>query len=341
MILLNNFSESLKLTPESLKISTNFSQQRLDFQWHVNNSLYRQRIEMVFQIQISRIVTSNVIWVGNYSASVKGTQALHWSWESELPLECATHYVRIRSLVDDARFPKPRAWSPWSSWEKDSVKPSLGKGYFLIFPQDKIVEEGSNVTFCSISRSNQNNFSCFWEKKQMRREQLTADVSTYTVHQVPYIGPTGGTVFCEMKPGDDPTGSILFVSQILEEPKNFSCETRDLKNLVCTWNPGRNTGLLKTTPIYTLFEAFSQKRKVCEHNNRCTWQVTENFQKQYNFTLVAENILRKRSANSVFHLVHRGFLPSFLSLYIEVFNQVQEVLGDCFLNIALLLFSGT
>lgn len=49
---------------------------------------------------------------------MKWDQVLHWSWESELPLECATHFVRVRSMVDDARVPEPRFWSGWTSWEE-------------------------------------------------------------------------------------------------------------------------------------------------------------------------------------------------------------------------------
>lgn len=49
---------------------------------------------------------------------MKWNQVLHWSWESKLPLECAKHFLRMRSAVDDAKTPEQRFWSNWSSWEE-------------------------------------------------------------------------------------------------------------------------------------------------------------------------------------------------------------------------------
>lgn len=45
-------------------------------------------------------------------------QVLHWRWDSELPLECATHFVRLRGTVEEAGTPRPRPWSDWTSWEE-------------------------------------------------------------------------------------------------------------------------------------------------------------------------------------------------------------------------------
>lgn len=52
----------------------------------------------------------------NYSTTVQPNQTLHWTWESELPLECVTHFVRIRGMEDDAWAPWRRVWSSWSAW---------------------------------------------------------------------------------------------------------------------------------------------------------------------------------------------------------------------------------
>lgn len=56
-------AERLPLTPVSLKVSTNSIHQSLHLQWTVHNLPYHQELKMVFQIQISRIETSNVVWV--------------------------------------------------------------------------------------------------------------------------------------------------------------------------------------------------------------------------------------------------------------------------------------
>ncbi|KAK2493742.1 hypothetical protein MC885_012405 [Smutsia gigantea] len=298
-------SEPLPVTPDSLTVSISSTHQRLHLQWNVHNLPYRE-FKMIFQIEISRINTSNVIWVENYSTTVRRTRTLHWSWESELPLECAIHFVRIRGVVDDAKIPKPRFWSHWSSWEKVDVRSSLGEDPLSVFPKDKLVEEGSNVTICYVSRSHQNNISCFLDGVQIHGDQLDPNVCAFTLNNVPFVRETGTNFHCEMNQGEVPKGIVLFVSKVLEEPKDFSCETQDFRALNCTWDPGSDTGLTKhPSQSYTLFESFSGKKTLCKHKNWCNWQVTQHSQEVYNFTLVAENYLRKRSVNTVFTLAHQ------------------------------------
>lgn len=296
-------SEPLPLTPESLNVSINSTKQCLHLQWTVHNPDYHQEFKMVFQIQISRFKASNVIWLENYSTTVKRNQVLHWSWESELPLECAIHFVRMRTMVDDARIPAPRLWSNWSSWEKADAQNSLGDHPLYVFPKDKLVEEGSNVTVCYISMNHQDNISCYLEDVLIYGRQLDQNVWAFEFKNVSFIRKTGTNFYC--KGQGDPEGVVLLVSKVLEEPKNFSCETQDLKTLTCTWDPGNDTGLIQL-PSYTLFESFSGKKTLCKHRNRCDWQVTQDSQEMYNFTLVAENYFRKRSVSILFNLIHGG-----------------------------------
>ncbi|KAM5328523.1 oncostatin-M-specific receptor subunit beta isoform 2-T2 [Glossophaga mutica] len=297
-------SEPSPLTPESLEVSIDSSQQSLHLQWSVHSLAYHQELKMVFQIEISRMTTSNVIWVENYSTTVEWKQVLHWRWDSELPLECVTHFVRLRGAVEEAGTPRPRSWSDWSSWEEADAQKSLGPDSLFVFPGEKLVEEGSNVTICYVSRSHENNVSCSLEGVPILGEQLGPNVSVFTLNNVPFIRKTGTNFFCQQT--QDIRGSVLFVLKVLEEPKNFSCETRDFKTLTCTWDPGTDTDLPKyRSQSYTLFEAFSGEKRPCGHKNQCVWQVAPDSQETYNFTLVAENYLRKRSVNTVFDLAHR------------------------------------
>ncbi|XP_033035317.1 oncostatin-M-specific receptor subunit beta isoform X5 [Trachypithecus francoisi] len=325
-------AERLPLTPVSLKVSTNSIHQSLHLQWTVHNLPYHQELKMVFQIQISRTETSNIVWVGNYSTTVKWNQVLHWSWESELPLECATHFVRMKSVMDDASFPEPNFWSNWSSWEEVSVQDSLGRGILFVFPKDKLVEEGSNVTICYVSRNIQNNVSCYLEGKQIHGEQLDPHVTAFNLNSVPFIRNRGTNIYCEASQGNVSKGIegiVLFVSKVLEEPKDFSCETQDFKTLHCTWDPGTDTALgwsKQPSQSYTLFESFSGAKKLCTHKNWCNWQITQDSQETYNFTLIAENYLRKRSVNILFNLTHRVYLMNPFSVNFENVNATNAIM---------------
>lgn len=54
------------------------------------------------------------------------------------------------------------------------------------------------------------------------------------------------------------------------------------------------------------FLRFSGRQELSDHRNSHTWQITQDSQETYNFTLTAENNLRKRSVNLIFNLTHRG-----------------------------------
>lgn len=54
------------------------------------------------------------------------------------------------------------------------------------------------------------------------------------------------------------------------------------------------------------FLRFSGRHELSDHRNSHTWQITEDSQETYNFTLTAKNNLRKRSVNLIFNLTHRG-----------------------------------
>ncbi|XP_006874743.1 PREDICTED: oncostatin-M-specific receptor subunit beta [Chrysochloris asiatica] len=322
---LSALSETLLLAPESLKVSIDYKRQCLNLQWSIHSLLYHQKVRMIFQIEISRIETSNVVWVGNYSTTVKSNQVLHWSWESELPLECVTHFVRIRSAVDDAEFLESMPWSTWSAWEKVDVQDSLGPGQLFIYPQDKLMEEGSSVTICYISRS-ESKINCYLHGLRIHGEQLTPNVSTFTLRSLPFIKKTGTNFYCNTEHDKLLNGTVLYVSKVLEEPKNFSCETQDLKTLNCTWDHGHDTRLdIQPFQRYTLFESFSQEKKDCEKLNWCTWQVRQDSQEMYNFTLVAENYLRKRSVNLDFTLTHRVHPMSPFNFFHKNVNSTSAV----------------
>ncbi|XP_013370405.1 PREDICTED: oncostatin-M-specific receptor subunit beta isoform X2 [Chinchilla lanigera] len=309
-------AEYSPLTPEGLNISVSSALQHLHFQWTVHKLPY-QELQMVFPIEISRVETSKVIWMGNYSTTVKQDQVLHWSWESELPLECAPHFVRIKSIVNDARFPELSFTSNWSSW-KEVRAPTPEQNHWLIFPRNKLVEEGSNVTFCYNSARNPG-LSCYVESALIDGEQLDSNLFTFTLTNIPFIRTQGTNIYC----GVNHTlkdGVVLFVSKVLEEPKNFSCETQDFKTLNCTWDPGVDTGLgynRQPSQQYTLFDSVSGKKKFCVHNNWCNWEISQDLPATFNFTLTAENYLRKRTVSTAFALTDRVHLKAPESVYFK------------------------
>ncbi|XP_075397074.1 oncostatin-M-specific receptor subunit beta isoform X2 [Tenrec ecaudatus] len=334
---LKGLSEPLSVSPGSLKFAIDSTYQSFSLLWSVHGLLDHQEIQMNFQIQISRINKSNAIWKGDYITTVKSNAPVHWSWESELPLECATHFVRIRSHVDDARFPQLRSWSKWTAWKEIRVLNPLSPGKnFSLFPKDNLVEAGSNMTVCYVSRSNGSEIDCFLENERIHGEALTPHVTAFILINVPFLRPTGMNMHCrENSTNELKDGLVIYVSKMLEDPKNFSCETQDLKTVNCTWDPVAVTAPVKLHPSnkvqppesYALHESFSQETKVCEHNTWCTWQVAEDSQDGYNFTLQIQNIFRKRSVNLAFNLTHRVHPRPPFNFFLENMNSTSALVS--------------
>lgn len=296
-------SEAVLSEPLSLSVHINATLQSLHLEWSVHK-LTHPGLQMAFQIEISRMNKSNVIWVENYSTTVQQDQTLRWAWESELPLECATHFVRIRGKEDDSRMPQRRVWSSWSSWVKADAQSLLGPDPLLVFPEEKQVEEGSDVTLCYVSRHAQSRVVCTLNGSPVPGEPLDPHVSVLTLRNISFVWDTGSNFFCKEDRNHTQQGVVIFVTKVLEEPKGFFCETRDLKTLNCMWDPGIDTDSWKFhSQRYTLFESISGKWKRCEQKNWCSWQVDSHG--MYNFTLRAENRFRNRSVNILFNLAHR------------------------------------
>ncbi|XP_059581194.1 oncostatin-M-specific receptor subunit beta isoform X1 [Alligator mississippiensis] len=295
-----------------LNVSKNSTLQRLLVEWDVSDSAHESEQEMVFEIQVSQTEEKNVVWIEYYNTTLsKLTKPLFWSWDSELPLECASHSVRIRSKVAEV-------WSPWSSWEtvlgldtSDADKP-------LIFPEDKVVQEGSNFTFCCIGGKNQK-----VEKIMINTRSLDSTPKrtiVRTINEVSLGAAGGQAILCTFNGSgyEKYIGTLFHVGRLPDEPKNVSCETRDMKTAKCTWNSGNNVYICgKYLAQYKLFDWFSQKTLCSEIQVSrseewcvCSWDIHQ--QMTYNFTLTAENKLGKKSVNFNFDVAHRvyPFQPS-------------------------------
>ncbi|XP_068952290.1 oncostatin-M-specific receptor subunit beta isoform X3 [Petaurus breviceps papuanus] len=302
--------EYLVYPTESLNVSIHSDEQCLDIQWAVHLSAYMWNLKMIFQIDISRTTQNNTVENKNYTTTLKPNESLQWCWHSALPLECTSHFVKIRSMVDDERYPESRIWSPWSPVMESEGQDSSGQ--FRIFPADIIyAEEGSSVTFCCISGAYfHEKIRFFYEDKAIQGIKLSSHTTMYEVNNVRFVRKQGSNAFCRMD--SVIKGVVLYVGGVLEEPKDFSCQTRDLETLNCTWDPGRETLLEQLPNNYSLFEWFSQKKVDCAHKNWCTWKLAPDIQDTYNFTLMAENKLRQRRT----------------SIFFNVTQQVQPQLGE-------------
>ncbi|KAM4808352.1 oncostatin-M-specific receptor subunit beta [Rhinophrynus dorsalis] len=292
--------------PQNLEISSDSYQQRLFVMWNVSESVYKSGMDIHFHIQVSRAAESNIILNEIYSSKLsKSSTTFRWFWDSEVPLECYTHSVRIRGALDVDSLAGDKEWSMWSPWKAHYGKDTLDREKAYIYPHEKTVKEGSNVTFCCIPGKNQNVLFMMYKYTRYLESSAgnaTGGIFQITVNHVSLSKSHGTNVICNLS--NTFTGTVLYVSRPPDELTNISCETQDLQTLRCSWFPGWKSNLVKeNAPKYILYEKFSNTSSPCSTDS-CTWPMERN-QQMYNFTLSTENLLGKRSIDIVVNVTQR------------------------------------
>ncbi|NWV48978.1 OSMR protein, partial [Daphoenositta chrysoptera] len=102
-----------------------------------------------------------------------------------------------------------------------------------------------------------------------------------------------------------------------DTPKDFSCQTQDMKSVTCTWTQGETYLYGRNSPRYTLSETSSQKDARCEgscpEQCSCSWKIGQ--QMIWNVTVTVENPLGKKTATDVFDVRHRIYPTAPLNVY--------------------------
>ncbi|KFW07034.1 Oncostatin-M-specific receptor subunit beta, partial [Eurypyga helias] len=179
-----------------------------------------------------------------------------------------------------------------------------------IFPNEKIVEEGSDITLCCIGRKGQmiKNFFVLpavhvFSHTNSQARLLT--VKNVTHQEVPHI-----TAYCQESCNEEQCydQAVFLVGKLPDRPSDFSCQTQDLRTVTCTWSQGGDTYLHgRNSPKYTLSEEFSQRTVPCtvscSKQCSCSWDIGQ--QRMCNITVTVENPLGKKTAMDVFDVTHR------------------------------------
>ncbi|NXU83345.1 OSMR protein, partial [Xiphorhynchus elegans] len=101
-----------------------------------------------------------------------------------------------------------------------------------------------------------------------------------------------------------------------DTPKDFYCETQDMRKVTCTWSQGGDTylyekkmsfSLFAPVPSVPFFDRFSKKMilctQSCSKHCSCSWDIGQ--QRIWNVTVTVENPLGKKTATDVFDINHR------------------------------------
>ncbi|XP_065717792.1 oncostatin-M-specific receptor subunit beta isoform X2 [Patagioenas fasciata] len=310
--------ESIVFPVTYLNVSKELAFQRLLVEWDVGKSAHDAELAMLFEIQVRRIGETTTVWTEFHNVTLdKSGDPLHWMWDSDLPLECMSHSVRIRSKAEASKI-----WSEWSPWKTVLGLDTLNNSGPQIFPNEKIVEEGSDLTLCCIGRKGHiiEEFSLYPAPHVFNH--TNSQIGLLTVKNVAHQAVPHITVYCRESCTEEECydHAVLFVGKPPNIPNDFSCETQDMRTVTCTWSQGGDTYLYGShSPKYTLSEEFSQNpipcTVTCSEQCSCSWDIGQ--QRIYNITMTVENPLGKKTATDVFDVTHRIYPAAPFQLWEE------------------------
>ncbi|XP_060617394.2 leukemia inhibitory factor receptor [Anolis sagrei] len=302
-------------TPHIHRLTPDFISDTLELEWYDRGSDFEHDLDATWEIQILYKDPMEEVALITYKSKLNGSDTLlYWKWTSDIPFNCTTHYVRIRCFLHEDTFLGKKLWSEWS---KPADIPGKDTGYTLgkVYPIDKIVLVGSNMTFCCVWKKEESNFDFNRTYKHCPPQGCQdATLSNWSklfhMQNVPVSPSSGINIICEgknSKGGNSLYGTVLFTGYPPDVPQNVSCETKDLKEITCKWEPGRPTNLLGSRKTsYTLFERISGRTLTHpgDKTTQCNFPVLNN-QTTYNITIHATNRLGKTEASLYFNIKTR------------------------------------
>ncbi|XP_026721180.1 oncostatin-M-specific receptor subunit beta-like [Athene cunicularia] len=310
--------ESIVFPVTYLNVSKDLALQQLLVEWDVGKSAHDAELTMSFEIQVCRTDETTTVWTEFHNVTLnKSEKPLHWRWDSDLPLECMSHSVKIRSKAEASKI-----WSQWSVWETVPGLDTSNNSGPQIFPNEKIVEEGSDIMLCCIARKGHIIKEFFLDPPVHVFNHTNGQVGLLTVKNVAHQEVPHISAYCMESCNEEQCydHAVYIVGKPPDTPKYFSCQTQDMRIVTCTWSQGGDTNLYgRHSPKYTLSEEFSKQTVPCtvscSEQCSCSWDVGQ--QRICNITVTVENPLGKKTATDVFDVTHRIYPAAPFQLWEE------------------------
>ncbi|XP_060722936.1 leukemia inhibitory factor receptor isoform X1 [Tachysurus vachellii] len=264
----------------------------LEVRWteHQNSASSAQ----TYQVQIGQsdfniIIQSNV-------RKEPGVQFVSWIWTSAMPLQCADHFIRIRRLSGS-----------WTDWKSHYGQQNVSSKRLRLFPTQEVLQEGSSVFFCCIPSDGAQVTALQFSNTPYPLINISHRVRAIKVLRL-NITKMGVKLFCQDDSGNQ-QAVLNYVTFPPEKPKNLSCKTSNLKNIVCSWTPGRVPNLSSVRRRrYTLHILNSDGLmfQCDERSSSCQFPVLPDLF-IYNISVVVENSLGEERESYTFNITHRVY----------------------------------
>ncbi|KAM9446613.1 leukemia inhibitory factor receptor isoform 1-T1 [Clarias gariepinus] len=185
--------------------------------------------EQTYQVQIGQSEERHVVTQSTVSKEA-GVQVVSWVWTSALPLQCTDHSVRIR-----------RVPGSWTDWTTHYGQQNISSNSLRLFPKQEVLQEGLSVFFCCIPPDGAQVTALYFSNTPYPLINISDRVRAIRVLGL-NTTDIGVNFICQDDSGKE-QAVLNYVTFPPEKPKNLSCETRNLRNVVCSWTPGREPNL--------------------------------------------------------------------------------------------------
>ncbi|XP_055054337.2 leukemia inhibitory factor receptor [Misgurnus anguillicaudatus] len=265
---------------------------RLKMEWNMNSEEHRNQ---TYEIQVGRTKNMDVIDTISLNAVVNTT-----IWRSQMPLNCTDHSVRIRHISHNSTL------GSWSAWKTHYGNENLSQSKFKMYPEQQVLKEGSTVLFCCVYSEDTNITSLYFKNTPYEAINISPRVKAIRVENITATNSWGVNFYCDKR---DETTAYNFITFPPEKPQNITCETKDLRNVNCSWKVRRAHNLGKRFKrMYTLVIRDSEAGS-CDSEGlfvSCIFKVIQHWV-TYNITLFETNRLGKASEQHVFNITERVF----------------------------------
>lgn len=278
----NTTAKDVIPVPQQVSLSANLDTQQLSISWLGGAAT-------TFDLLILRTELNNTVFYETVSAAVDEASGRHqFNWTSAEPLECTSLSIQVRSRNDEKT-------SDWSSTRilqgKDSSINELQMYPMQMYPQDKIIPAGGNITFCCIVGEGKAFGSFKYLSTAVNGTRLSRRTYATTVHYQEPSNSSGYNVICKGMIESEMNGSVVFVGYppLLTD---FVCETHDLTSAVCQWTEERKTYLhgKDRETRYSINERNCSVISLEQNRKQCSIQQWEG-----NWKLVGKNALGEYS----------------------------------------------
>uniref|UniRef100_UPI003AAB80A7 leukemia inhibitory factor receptor-like n=1 Tax=Centroberyx gerrardi TaxID=166262 RepID=UPI003AAB80A7 len=263
--------------PQNMTETHNFTDQRIFLTWEDDPSCSAIQEELIYEVEVlragKRVHDDEVVVTADHIGTTHS-----WNWTSPLALECASHSIRLSSRYKNHT-------SPWS--QEQTIPGTSPSDLPKIFPQDRVVEVGSRVSFCCVLEPG-GRFDKMFIKGYNSTDMNTTKISNQTYVLTVDLNTPPPYICIDVICNTYDSGACVYVGY---PPADWGlqCETRDLQSVECHWNIGRETHL--TGPRATAYRLLGRLCSDEETKRRSCKQKVQVNVGERNWTLKAQNVL--------------------------------------------------